>query len=66
MIDQRIKDGKPLTVTFHGYMDVNGKPPTGQWFQAMTDILDYLKSKGDRVKLITYSQLVDLYFPPKR
>ncbi len=66
MIDQRIKDGNALTITFHGYMDASGKPPTGQWFQAMIGILDYLKSKGDRVKLITYSQLVDLYFPPTR
>ena len=66
MIDQRIKDGQPLTVTFHGVMDENGVAPTEQRFQAMISILDYLKAKESAVRLVTHSQLVDQYFPARK
>lgn len=65
MIDARINIGKPLTITFHCNMDTKGKKPVEQWAQAIPNILDYVKGKGDQVKVITYAQLVDLYFPPK-
>lgn len=65
MIDQRVKDGKPLTITFHGRMDEGGEPPTEQWFKAMVEILDYLKEKeqAGEVEVTTHLELVNRYFP---
>ena len=65
MIDQRVKDGKPLTITFHGKMDEAGEPPTEQWLAAFAEIMDYFQAKRDEgeIEVVTGLQLANLYVP---
>ena len=65
LVDQRIKSGKPLTLTFCCNMDVKGKAPSEQWFTAFVQILDYLQEQqtAGKVKVMSLASLVNLYFP---
>jgi hypothetical protein len=65
LIERRIKDGKPLTLTFHCNMDVRGKAPSGQWFDAFVQILDYLSEKdaAGEVRVMSFADLANRYFP---
>lgn len=65
LLDQRIADGKPLVLTFHANMDVKGKAPSEQWFEAFVPILNYLKERetAGKVKVMSLAGLTNLYFP---
>jgi len=46
-------------------MDVKGKAPSEQWFQAFIPILDYIKQKetAGKVRVTSLAGLTNLYFP---
>lgn len=46
-------------------MDVKGKAPSEQWFEAFVQILDYLQEQEavNKVKVMSLASLVNLYFP---